>query len=143
MDAIKAEQKEELEALKDSKADQLKELKKAQEQELKELKRSQQDQLTALKESQDAQLSYLKQSNSAKLKEIQAANAAQIEALENGGGNDSMAELAEAMGTDTAKAAEMANKAIVDMSDNANKMGKFHRKPIKKRLNCWKPLRVA
>jgi hypothetical protein len=45
---------------------------------------------------------------------------------------------------DTEKAAEYADVAIRDMSDNANKMGYFSiEQPMLKQLNCWNALRAA
>lgn len=45
---------------------------------------------------------------------------------------------------DTQKAADYADLAIRDMSDNANKMGYFSiEQPMLNRLNCWKTLRAA
>lgn len=45
---------------------------------------------------------------------------------------------------DTQKAADYADLAIRDMSDNANKMGYFSiEQPMLKQLNCWNALRAA
>lgn len=52
--------------------------------------------------------------------------------------------LLQGLGGDTEKAAEYADVAIRDMSDNANKMGYFSiEQPMLNRLNCWKTLRAA
>ena len=43
-----------------------------------------------------------------------------------------------------ARAAKLADQAIIDMSDNANKMGYFQKEqPMLNRLNCWETLRAA
>ena len=52
--------------------------------------------------------------------------------------------LLQGLGGDTKKAAEYADVAIRDMSDNANKMGYFSiEQPMLKQLNCWNALRAA
>ena len=43
-----------------------------------------------------------------------------------------------------ARAAKLADQAIIDMSDNVNKMGYFQKEqPMLNRLNCWETLRAA
>ena len=54
------------------------------------------------------------------------------------------ASLIQSTGNDTQRAAKLADQAIIDMSDNANKMGYFQtEQPMLNRLNCWKTLRAA
>lgn len=54
------------------------------------------------------------------------------------------ASLLQGLEGDTAKAADVADLAIRDMSDNANKMGYFSiEQPMLKQLNCWNALRAA
>lgn len=74
-------------------------------------------QLKELKRSQDAQMKQLKASNKEKLAEATKYYDELLKSLETAGG------AAEATAETYAAAADVANMAIVDMSDNANKMG--------------------
>lgn len=121
LDEIKKANSEELKALQEAQKEQLAEMKNGKSEQLEALKEGQQEQLKAYKDSQDAQVEALKKANDDKLKELKAANDAQKKVLKSG--TDPMAEVAESLGVDTSKAAEIANTAIIDMADNANKMG--------------------
>lgn len=70
-----------------------------------------------LEEQRDAELKALKRSNEDMLKELKAYNAEQIAQAEAANN------ISNVTAESTAKAAEKANQAIIDMSDNANKMG--------------------
>ena len=70
-----------------------------------------------LKKKRDEELKDLKRSNEDKLAAMKQANKEQIEAAE--AANSASVTTAESLD----RAAELANQAIIDMSDNANKMG--------------------
>lgn len=84
----------------------LKDLKRANEEELTELKRANAEQLTTLKRSQADELEAIKSHNKDLIAEAEAANNASVTTEES-----------------LARAAELADLAITDMADNANKMG--------------------
>ena len=89
---------------------QLQKMQESQQQQLKALQRSQQDQMTAFRESQQDQLEALQESISARKK-----------AMKEAASNDN--QFVEATAEDYQRAAELVDMAIIDMSDNANKMG--------------------
>ena len=119
-----AQRKEQIEALKDQKqvikdeADAKKEAAKQQyEADVSAVKESSEAQLKELKKAQAAELKALKESNNEKLAEAKRYVAEQKAILE------SSAKTLEYTSETYDKAADYANKAIIDMSDNANKMG--------------------
>ena len=71
----------------------------------------------ALKSQRDAELLALKRSNEDRLKQLKNANKAELEAAKTA--NNASTSTSESI----ARAAEVADMAIIDMSDNANKMG--------------------
>lgn len=71
----------------------------------------------ALKKQRDAELLALKRSNEDRLKQLKSANKAELEAAKTA--NNASKSTSESI----ALAAEIADMAIIDMSDNANKMG--------------------
>ena len=71
----------------------------------------------ALKSQRDAELLALKRSNEDRLKQLKSANKAELEAAKTA--NNASKSTSESI----ALAAEVADMAIIDMSDNANKMG--------------------
>lgn len=93
--ALQEQYEAEKKALKEAQDDQLKQIKKAQKKELDELKKANKQKLSATKE-------YVKQQK-AILEEVVTASVYSSEVYE--------------------EAAEKANQAIIDMSDNANKLG--------------------
>lgn len=121
---VEAARKAEIEILQDQK-DAIKEQAKAQEEAAKEardaavkaVKDSSAEQLKELKKAQDAQMKQLKASNKEKLAEASKYYDELLKSLETAEG------AAEATAETYAAAADVANMAIVDMSDNANKMG--------------------
>lgn len=111
------ELKDQKQAVKDQ-ADAKKEVLKEQyESEKKAIKDESAAQLKELKKAQKAELNALKKSNSEKLKEAKKYVAEQSELLE------ASATSLEYTSEVYQEAAEYANLAIIDMSDNANKMG--------------------
>ena len=96
-DALKEEQEKEVSQVRDAESKKVEEMKKAEEESLKALKRS----------------------NDKKLKELKRYYSEQKKLAEQGA--DDIA--ANATPEQLKEAAELANVAIVDMSDNANKMG--------------------
>lgn len=112
---------EEISALTEAQKEELDTLKKSNKAQLDEQKKANDAQLKSLKSNQTAALESLKEYNADRLAEIKKQNDAEKKLLKEG--TDPMAEISEALGVDTAKAAEIANMAIIDMSDNANKMG--------------------
>ncbi|GEM_PF-3564833 len=119
--AEKAANKTWLDETKKANAEEISALKESQKEELEQVKKANAAKLDDLKESQAAQLESLKEHNSNRLKEIKAQNDKEKKLLKEG--TDPMAQMAAEMGVDTARAAEVADMAIRDMSDNANKMG--------------------
>lgn len=111
-------------------------LREQQQQEVADYKESRDQELKALRESQQQQLEEIRKAHSEELKEIQRAQAEQMKAAQRHN-EDLLAEkkkmLAEAQSSgkefvkateeDQEEAAKLAQKAIVDMADNANKMG--------------------
>lgn len=108
--AMKAAAKENLAALKESQNNELETLREGQKEQLEALKESQEAQLEAYKDAQDEKLSALKKSLEAQKKALTASN-------------NALAENVKATAEEEAKAAEYANMAVLDMADNANKMG--------------------
>lgn len=119
------EQKEQVKEEADAKKEALKEQQSA---EVNAVKESEQAQLKAMKEAKAAQLKALKESNSDKLKELKkqyseelklAKQAAQeqLAALEGGGGVGDYTE------EQYQKAAEIGDRAVADMADNASLYG--------------------
>ena len=103
-------------------------LKEQQLAEVNAVKESEKEQLKAMREAKSEQLKALKESNSEKLKELKkqyseelklAKKAAQeqLAAYEEGGGVGDYTE------EQYQKAAEIGNRAVIDMADNANKLG--------------------
>ena len=111
---------EELESQKDvvkEEADAKKEVVKAQyEEEIELVKNQSQEQLEILKKAQAEELENLKKANKEKLKEIKKYIDQQKSVVASSSSAVYSPEVYE-------QAAKVANKAIVDMSDNANKMG--------------------
>ena len=104
-------------ALKAQRDAELKEIKAAQSEQLATYKKGQSEQLAALKSSNDKQLKELKKNNQASLKTLESTNKERIEQTK--ALNQQSTSTAESL----QRAAELADMALKDMSDNANKMG--------------------
>jgi len=123
--ALKKSQQKQLAAMQKSNAEALKQFRRAKQDELQALQESQNEQLEAVSESNAAQLANLKRSQQARLKAMKRGQNAQLKALkaslkqQQKVVNEGVKVTAEAQ----AAAAEVANMAIQDMADNANKMG--------------------
>lgn len=111
-------------------------LKEQQQQEVANYKDTREQELKALRESQQQQLEEIRKAHSEELKELQRAQAEQMKAAQRHNedllaakkqmlaeSQSSGKEFVKATEEDQAEAAELAQKAIVDMADNANKMG--------------------
>ena len=110
-----------LDALKESQQAQLDAEKKANDRLIKEQQRADKEQLSSLKESQQAQLDAMKDSQQAQLDAARAAASERAKALKSAA--DETSGYVKASEEDMAKAAELADRAVIDMADNANKMG--------------------
>lgn len=119
--AIKETSNEQLKVLKAAQKDEEDALKEQNDKELKLLKKAKDEELDALKNSNGKKLSELKEHNKKALKELQASIKEQKKALESG--IDESVSTSVDMQAVYAQAAELADVAIVDMADNANKMG--------------------
>lgn len=121
LEALREANSEQLEALRESQQEQVEQLRKSNQDKLKAMQEAQRDSLEALQSSNQAQLESLQESQQNQLEALQSSIAAQKQALESGA--TANAEYAEAIAEDYQRAAELADMAIIDMSDNANKMG--------------------
>ena len=117
-----------IEELKDGLDEAYKEQKRIYDDEYKEAQQYWKDTLALAKKNKDKnyddlvkqrdeELTLLKRSNADKLEELKKANKEQIKVAEQA--NSASTTTSESL----AKAAELSNQAIIDMSDNANKMG--------------------
>ena len=116
--AIKEEASAKKDALKESRDAQVKEVKDTSAEQLKALKEGQKEQLEAIKESQKEELEALKKSNKNKLKQMKEFIKEQEKLV-----TDGTVQVKAYSDEVYAQAAEYADLAIRDMSDNANKMG--------------------
>lgn len=121
VDAVKEASNEQLKVLKASQKEQEEALKEQNDKELKLFKKSRSEELDTLKDSNKKKLSELKEYNKKALKELQASIKEQKKALDSG--IDESASTMVDMQAVYAQAADLADVAIVDMADNANKMG--------------------
>ena len=119
--AIKETSNEQLKVLKAAQKDEEDALKEQNNKELKLFKKAKDEELDALKNSNGKKLSELKEHNKKALKELQASIKKQKKALESGI-DDSISTFVD-MQAVYKRAAELSDLAIVDMADNANKMG--------------------
>ena len=113
----KQEKKDTLAAMKDGNKKELTELKNANKKKLEEQKNANSKLLEEQKAANSKELEELKDSNSKKLNEQKSAISDQVKAAEDA----NMVSVTTLESQE--KAAELANQAIIDMSDNANKMG--------------------
>lgn len=110
-----------LENLRESQEEELDETRKGNENQLKALKESNDQKLEDMKSYHNARLQALKESNEDYLKEMKRSIDAEKKALDESAQGTSAS--VEATAEDRQKAAELAEMAAKDMSDNANKMG--------------------
>ena len=142
-DAAKDRYSADVEAYKESRAEQLEALREANKAEESALRESQQAQVEALRESQQAQVEAMREANEDALDAMRTAHQDQLEATRESqqaqlkalqdsisqqqqmmsDGMSSAGEFAEASAEDYERAAKLADMAIRDMADNANKMG--------------------
>ena len=101
-----------------SQQDKLKQLQKANSDELKEMQRANEDQLEAVQDGQRQQLEAMKKAQDARLSQLKKAMDEEKRLLTSGT-NDFVETTAE----DQQHAAELSDKALRDMADNAAKMG--------------------
>jgi len=132
LEVIQEGNKQKLESKKESNQQQLEAQKESNNAILESLKKSQKEQIAAMREANEAILEDKKENNEAILQNMREAHqdqlnalkesvAAQKKALESAA--DSQSEYVEATEEDMLKAAELADMAIRDMADNANKTG--------------------
>lgn len=117
-DAIKEEADAKRGELKKQRDNDVKVIQESAAVELQERKKGQAAQLKALKESQAAELKALKDSNKQKLDAMRDYIAEQKKLV-----TDGTVQIVNATAETYEQAADLANMAITDMSDNANKMG--------------------
>jgi phage-related protein len=111
-------------------------LREQQQQEVSDYKEGRDQELKALRESHQQQLDEIRRAHSEELKELQRAQAEQLKAAQRHNedllaakkqmlaeAQDGGKEFVKATEQDQEEAARLAQKAIVDMADNANKMG--------------------
>lgn len=115
--AIDKTEKEAIAAAKQQKKDTLAAMKDGNKKELTELKNANKKKLEEQKAANSKELEELKESNSKKLNAQKASIADQVQAAEEA----NMVSVTTLESQE--RAAELANQAIIDMSDNANKMG--------------------
>lgn len=134
-DAIKEKadaQKEALKAEQEEKVNAIKESEKAQ---LKAMKEAKKEQLEALKESNDAQLKALKKRYDEEIKMAKKAAKKQLAAYEEGGGVGDYTE------EQYAKAAEIGNRAVIDMADKM--LVRIKRVELYQRCEAKRPQEMA
>lgn len=108
--------KEQKEVIKEEADEKKKSVKKQYEAELEAVKRQNELQLKAIKKAQKEELEALKKANKEKLDATKAFIEQQTKMLQSSSAVKYSAEV-------YAEAAEVANRAIIDMADNSNKMG--------------------
>ena len=112
---------EELEALRESNNEKISKMREANQQAVKEQQRANAAILESMKESQDAQLEAMKASQDAQVQALKDSVAEQKAALKEAASDADG--FVQATSEDQQRAAEIADIAMRDMSDNANKMG--------------------
>ena len=127
-DLLKAQKDEEVRLLKESWDATIKAAKEGTTANAEELKAQRDAELKALKESQNANIQAMKDGNAESLKEMKRANEDKLTQLK--ADNKKLLEETEAANNASEKtpdsmmrAAKLADQAMIDMSDNANKMG--------------------
>lgn len=125
LEALQKNQKAQMKALQDSNSRALKQFRRAKQKELESLRESQQNQLEAVSESNAAQLESYKRAQQDALDAQKEANAKRLKELNKSLKEQQTAVTAAAVVTADAqaRAAAVADMAIQDMADNANKMG--------------------
>lgn len=121
LEALKEKDKTELENFKKAKKNQLAALRESQQERLSAMKESQQDELERLKQSQEDQLAATKEHHSDLLKELKKSISEQKKELKSGA--DEATKNTKVTAAQQREAAKLADTAIVDMSDNVNKLG--------------------
>ncbi len=117
IDQLEASLKAELKATKRTLEDQYKEQQESWKQRIAEAKKNKDANIELLQQQRDEELKALKRANEDKLAQIKAANEKQVKAAT--ASNNASTKTADSI----KKASELADLAIVDMADNANKMG--------------------
>lgn len=121
LEALKEKDKTELENFKKAKKNQLAALRESQQERLSTMRESQQDELERLKQSQEDQLAATKEHHSDLLKELKKSISEQKKELKSGA--DEATKNTKITAAQQREAAKLADLAIVDMSDNVNKLG--------------------
>ena len=121
LNAFKEYKRAQLESLKEAQNNELENLRDAQSEQLNAVKEANADKLQSLKEANDEQLSALKDANADKLAELKEYIKKEKDLLKTSDGT--MGDAVEQTAESRRKAAEIANMALMDMSDNVNKMG--------------------
>ena len=121
VEQYKAARDKELAKLRESNEDKIDSLREANERILKEQQRANEIELENMRTTQQAQLDAMKASQDAQLDAMRESVAQQKSELE--GAADATGGYIEATAEDQAEAARIADMAMRDMSDNANKMG--------------------
>lgn len=111
----------ELEELRESNARKLEEMSEANRRTIKEQQRANRDILRDMQNAHNDELQAMRDSNSRQLRELQNSLANQKSALADSA--DAIGDYIETTAEDQAEAARIADMAMRDMSDNANKMG--------------------
>ena len=121
LEALKEKDKTELENFKKAKKNQLAALRESQQERLSAMRESQQDELERLIQSQEDQLAATKEHHSDLLKELKKSISEQKKELKSGA--DEATKNTKVTAAQQREAAKLADLAIVDMSDNVNKLG--------------------
>lgn len=141
--AVKDERKETLAAMKESHQEEMDALKESQKEQVNQLRKSKQEQITALRESHSVELEAIRESQSNQLEALRESQSDQLEALKDAQterlealkktieeekkllneSSNALSANIEQTAESRLKAAQIADMAIQDMSDNVNKMG--------------------
>lgn len=117
LEALKSSLDAQLQETKFSLEDGYKEVKKNWDARIALAKKNKDENVNVLIEQRDQELTMLKRSNQVKLDEMKKHNAAQLKQADEANSKS------EKSAANMEKAAELADQAVVDMADNANKMG--------------------
>lgn len=121
LESFKKGKKQQLEALHESQQESLSNLRESQQERLSAMRDGQQEELERLRQSQDDQLTATKEHHSDLLKELKRSIAEQKKATKSGA--DEAQKNTKVTAAQQREAAKLADMAIIDMSDNVNKLG--------------------
>lgn len=121
LEALKEKDKTALENFKKAKQNELAALRESQQERLEKMREGQQEELERLRQSQDDQLEATKEHHANLLKELKDSIAEQKKASKSGA--DEATKNTKVTAAQQKEAARLADMAIIDMSDNVNKLG--------------------